>query len=210
MTDSFINTLAEIWAYQQCRPAIIQTGTQALHRLVPIALGRTAAGKTVGRFLLGLYDGASYPFDFEHLHRLDAQDFEDCLQVLKMDYTPEVEIHERIAEGKTVWRELLEQWPPLPVEPCPQAQRRPRKSAAYVRNGAIEAKGVQAFDRLLQVAETRSGQSHVVAMFLMSLIHHNCYRLNLTDLRGLDIKLFDDCISVLRMDYLTDIEAGQA
>ncbi|VVN78051.1 hypothetical protein PS687_05996 [Pseudomonas fluorescens] len=43
----------------------------------------------------------------------------------------------------------------------------------------------------------------------MSLIHNGRYRFNLTDMRGLDIKLFEDCISVLRMDYLTDSETSQ-
>ncbi|MGY2409658.1 hypothetical protein [Pseudomonas pergaminensis] len=38
----------------------------------------------------------------------------------------------------------------------------------------------------------------------MSLIHHH-YRLKLTDLRGLDLKLFEDCISMLRLDYLTHV-----
>lgn len=43
----------------------------------------------------------------------------------------------------------------------------------------------------------------------MSLIRDNAYQFNLTDLRGLEAKLFDDCISVLRMDYITDTEAGK-
>lgn len=206
MTDSLINALSQIWAYQRRRPAIIHTGTQALNRLIPIALSRTATGETVGRFLLGLYDGATFRFNLKHLNQLGAQVFEDCLHVLEMDYMPEVEVHERVPEGEHVWRELQDLWNTRPLE---FAGRRRSTAPRATYCGAVKARGIEAFDRLLQTAEGCTGQSRIVAVFLMSLIHNGRYRLNLTDLRGLDIKLFEDCISVLRMDYLTDSEASQ-
>lgn len=210
MSDSLINALTQIWTYQRRRPAIIRTGTQALNRLIPIALSRTETAKTVGRFLLGLYDGATFRFDLKQLQGLGVREFEDCLQVLEMDYTPEVEVHQRIDEGEHVWRELMDLWRTQPVEfvdrqPVPQ-----RRTALRAKQcGAVKARGVEAFDRLLQVAEGCTGQSRIVAIFLMSLVHNGRYRFNLTDLRGLDITLFEDCISVLRMDYYTETEAGQ-
>lgn len=209
MSDSLINALTQIWTYQRRRPAIIHTGTQALNRLIPIALSRTETAKTVGRFLLGLYDGATFRFDLKQLQGLGVREFEDCLQVLEMDYTPEVEVHQRIDEGEHVWRELMDLWRTQPLEfgrqPAPQ-----RSTALRAKHcGADKSHGVEAFDRLLQVAEGCTGQSQIVAIFLMSLVHNSRYRFNLTDLRGLDIKLFEDCISVLRMDYYTETEAGQ-
>lgn len=209
MNDSLINALTSVWAYQQRRPAIIKSGIQALHRLIPVALSRTAKGKTVGRFLLGLYDGATYRFDLKHLHQLGAHEFEDCLQVLEMDYMPEVEVHERVEEGESVWRELVEVWRTQPLETVRHRKTYLRKAEPHAKHrGAIEAEGIAAFDHLLQIAERGTDQSRVVGLFLMSLIHHNCYRFNLTDLRGLDIKLFEHCVSVLRMDYFLDTTAG--
>lgn len=211
MSDSLINALTQIWTYQRRRPAIIRTGTQALNRLIPIALSRTETAKTVGRFLLGLYDGATFRFDLKQLQGLGVREFEDCLQVLEMDYTPEVEVHRRIDEGEHVWRELMDLWRTQPVELFdrqPAPQRRTGFNGAK-QCGAVKARGVEAFDRLLQVAEGCTGQSRIVAIFLMSLVHNGRYRFNLTDLRGLDITLFEDCISVLRMDYYTETEAGQ-
>lgn len=210
MSDSLITALTQIWAYQQRRPAIVRTGIQALHRLIPIALSRTASSKTVGRFLLGLYDGAAFRFDLKHLHHLSVREFEDCLYVLQMDYMPEVEVHERVAEGENVWRELMDVWRTQPLEVAcrqPASPRTPELCAQH--RGAVDVLGTQAFDRLLQVAEGSTGQSRIVGVFLMSLIHNSQYRFNLTDLRGLDIKLFEDCISVLRMDYFTDTKAGK-
>ena len=209
MNDSLIDALAAIWTYQKNRPHVIDTGIQALHRLIPAALSRAPTGKIIGRFLLGLYDGATYRFDLRHLHRLSLREFEDCLRVLEMDYMPEVEVHQRVDEGDSVWRELAELWRAQPLEligRLPLALRVPELCAK--RRQAIQAQGTKAFDRLLQVAERRTGQSRIVGVFLMSLIQHAHYRFNLTDLRGLDIKLFEDCLRVIRMDYLTDTEAA--
>lgn len=209
MNDSLIDALAAIWTYQKNRPCVIDAGIQALHRLIPAALSRTPTGKIIGRFLLGLYDGATYRFDLRHLHRLSLREFEDCLRVLEMDYMPEVEVHQRVDEGDSVWRELAELWRAQPLEligRLPLALRVPELCAK--RRQAIQAQGTKAFDRLLQVAERRTGQSRIVGVFLMSLTQHARYRFNLTDLRGLDIKLFEDCLRVIRMDYLTDTEAA--
>ncbi|QXI58810.1 hypothetical protein HU759_027715 [Pseudomonas sp. OE 28.3] len=210
MSDALINALSDFWAYQQRRPIIIKTGVQALHRLIPIALSRTATGKAVGRFLLGLYDGVTYRFDLKQLHRLAPREFEDCLQVLEMDYMPEVEVHERVEEGENLWRELIELWRSQPLVPVHPRSAPLNNVALHAKHRApIEAKGIEAFDHLLQVAERGTHQSRIVGMFLMSLIYRNHYRFNLSDLRGLDIKLFEHCISVLRMDYFLYTQAGK-
>ena len=208
MSDSLINALTQIWAYQRRRPAIIRTGTQALNRLIPIALSRTSAGNTIGHFLLGLYDGATFRFNLKHLHGLGVSEFEDCLQVLEMDYMPEVEVHQRVEEGESVWKELMEVWRTQPLEYIGRSPARQRNaSLCPQRSKAIKTNGAKAFDNLLHVVEAGTGQSLIAGMFLMSLVHHHHYRLNLTDLRGLDLKLFEDCISLLRQDYFTHLEA---
>jgi len=210
MSDSLINALSQIWAYQRRRPTIIRTGTQALHRLIPIALSRTATGNAIGHFLLGLYDGATFRFDLKQLHRLDEREFEDCLQVLEMDYMPEVEVHERVDEGESVWRELMEVWRTQPLEFAGRTAA-PRSSTNHCpkQRQTIQTRGMQAFDHLLQAAESGTGQSRTVGLFLMGLIHRNHYRLNLTDLRTLDITLFEACIHLLRMDYFSQNEANK-
>lgn len=210
MHDSLITALSQVWAYQRRRPAILRSGTQALNRLIPIALSRTPAGNTVGHFLLGLYDGATFRFNLKHLRGLEVSAFENCLHVLEMDYLPEVEVHERVDQGDAVWKELMEVWRTQPLE---YARRNPadqhNAAPCPIRSKAIKSSGIRAFDNLIHVVEAGTGQSVIVGMFLMSLIHQQQYRLNLTDLRGLDLKLFEHCISLLRLDYSTHVESRQ-
>ena len=211
MHDSMINELSQIWAYQKRRPVIIKTGIQALHRLIPVALSRTDTGKIVGRFLLGLYDGATFRFELKHLNGLGVREFEDCLRLLEMDYMPEVEVHERIDHGDSVWQELMEVWRTQPLEYMGRSPARPHSTTPCEKHrNAIKAQGVAAFDRMLQIAECGTGHSRIVSMFLMSLVHPTQYRFNLTDLRGLDINLFEDCLSVLRLDYFTETGVAQS
>ncbi|SFP27732.1 hypothetical protein [Pseudomonas sp. NFPP28] len=207
MNDSLINALSQVWAYQRRRPAIIRSGTQALNRLIPIALSRTPAGNTVGHFLLGLYDGATFRFNLKHLHGLALSEFEDCIRVLEMDYMPEVEVHQRIDQGESVWKELMEVWRTQPQEYVGHRLANQRNAALCPqRSREIKTDGIRAFDNLIHVVEASTGQSLIAGLFLMSLIHPHHYRLNLTDLRGLDLRLFEDCLSLLRMDYFTHAE----
>lgn len=62
------------------------------------------------------------------------------------------------------------------------------------------AAGIPALLRLVKVALSDTGQSQVCGRFLLGLYNGPCYRFDLTDLRRLDAVLFDDCMSVLRMD----------
>lgn len=65
----------------------------------------------------------------------------------------------------------------------------------------IEAKGREALARLIKVAERDTGQSRKVAAFLLGCYNGTRFPFDLTDFRGLDFSLFDDCMTVLRMDY---------
>lgn len=67
------------------------------------------------------------------------------------------------------------------------------------RKQAIE-EGVQSLQALIKVAQGGSGQSLIIATFLVCLYNGNVYRFDLTDFRSLDTALFDHCMRVLRMD----------
>jgi hypothetical protein len=66
---------------------------------------------------------------------------------------------------------------------------------------AIEEEGVAALGRLLPIAQSDTGQSRRVATFLLGLYNGDRFKFDLTDLRGLDYALHDDCLAVLRMDH---------
>lgn len=110
------SALADIKAHQQQLPAIVIAGTQALNRLVSIALRDSGQSRVLGRFLLGVYNGEDFPFELSDLRRLDLPLFEDCLKVLMMDYSPDLEVHERIQGGSQIWQRLIEQWAPETLE----------------------------------------------------------------------------------------------
>lgn len=72
---------------------------------------------------------------------------------------------------------------------------------ARAGNADLERAGVEALQRLIPVARHHyTGQSGVVARFLLGLYNGSVWYFDLTDLRRLDAHLFDDCITLLRMD----------
>lgn len=90
------------------RPRIIEEGRAALRRLLPVAQSDTGQSVRVARFLLGLYNGPRFPFDLTDLRGLDFNLFDDCLSVLKMDYSPEVEVHRYFVDGGAIFERLAE------------------------------------------------------------------------------------------------------
>ena len=67
--------------------------------------------------------------------------------------------------------------------------------------GQAHAEGQPALQRLAMVAQRSSGQARIVGRFLLGLYDAHSYPFPLSDLRGLDLDLFQDCLTVLRMDY---------
>lgn len=65
---------------------------------------------------------------------------------------------------------------------------------------SIRADGEAALRRLLPIAQSDTGQSGVVARFLLNLYNGDRFPFDNTDLRRLDSDLVDDCLAVLRMD----------
>ncbi|WP_350156211.1 DUF7673 family protein [Pseudomonas kurunegalensis] len=108
-TDSRI-IFDEFFSDKDERPTNREAGIQALARLVPIALQDSGQSRTVGRFLLGLYNGPEFPFTLTDLRSLDAGLFDDCLAVLRLDNVPELEVHEYLPKGKMIFNQLREYW----------------------------------------------------------------------------------------------------
>lgn len=54
--------------------------------------------------------------------------------------------------------------------------------------------------RLFQVAQGNSGQCEKVAKLLLGLYNGDRFPFDLTNLRGLDYAILEDCLTVLRMD----------
>lgn len=100
----------EFFSYQDERPAIREAGIQALARLVPVALRDSGQSRTVGRFLLGLYNGHEFPFTLTDLRSLDVGLFDDCIAVLRLDNVPEHEVHEYLPKGNLIFNQLREYW----------------------------------------------------------------------------------------------------
>lgn len=64
--------------------------------------------------------------------------------------------------------------------------------------GVREA-GIAALKRLLEVAQSDTGQSGVVALFLLGLYNGRDFKFDMTELRRLDPNLLEDCLALLRM-----------
>jgi hypothetical protein len=69
----------------------------AVTELYKVAQGDHGGSNVSARLLLGLYNGARFPFDLTDLRRLDLRNFENALQVLTMDYQPHLEVHALLA-----------------------------------------------------------------------------------------------------------------
>lgn len=60
---------------------------------------------------------------------------------------------------------------------------------------------LDALRRLWQIAQGHSGQCRYVAAFLLGLYNGQRFPFDMTNFRGLDAAIFQDCLKVLVMDY---------
>lgn len=95
--------------------------------------------------------------------------------------------------------------------PSPEAQDAMNKMFEEQKEFQRELPGIRtdgeaALRRLLPVAQGHSGQCRYVAAFLLGLYNGRRFPFDLTDLRVLDRAIFNDCITVLRMDYMPALE----
>ncbi|MBC3871509.1 hypothetical protein HV832_13885 [Undibacterium oligocarboniphilum] len=70
----------------------------------------------------------------------------------------------------------------------------------------IRLEGEAALRRLLPIAQRDTGQSGVIARFLLNMYNGDRFPFDLTDLRRLDYDVFDDCMAVLKMDFQPEKE----
>jgi hypothetical protein len=70
----------------------------------------------------------------------------------------------------------------------------------------IRQRGQAALFRLLPVALSDTGQSSVVARFLLGLYNGKRFPMDMTELRRLDRTLLVDCLAVLEMDHQPEME----
>lgn len=94
------------WCDQLSRKQVFINALAALQRLTKVAAKDTGQSKTVGLFLLSLYNGYAYPLNPVHLRSLDANLHADCLAVLQLDYQPVKEIHEYLPNGSQLFKQL--------------------------------------------------------------------------------------------------------
>ncbi|WP_455285772.1 DUF7673 family protein [Cupriavidus necator] len=111
-------------------------GLDSLMYLLEAAESDSGQACVVAAFLAGLYNGRDFPFDLTELRVLDADLFEHCLQVLRLDHGPQVEVHQYFPDGTARWQRLIAQWrldpmPPAEPPPAPDA----RLAARYVGDG---------------------------------------------------------------------------
>lgn len=66
--------------------------------------------------------------------------------------------------------------------------------------------GEAALRKLVDIAHGDTGQSAKVRSFLLGCYNGDKFPFDLTELRGLDYELFEDCMAVLRMDYFCSQE----
>lgn len=96
--------------FRKGRPAAIKDGTDALKRLMRVAQSDTGQSKRVAHFLLGLFNGDRFAFDLTDFRGLDLQLFDDCMKVLRMDYSPELEVHKYFDDGGELFERLARDW----------------------------------------------------------------------------------------------------
>lgn len=106
----FMEAIQELDERREQRAQIVGEGVEALGRLVEAAQGDTGQSRVIASFLLSLYNCYRFRFDLIELRSLDFGLFDDCISVLKMDYQPEVDVHERIENGSEIWESLAKQW----------------------------------------------------------------------------------------------------
>ena len=106
----FAQIRADREARTAARPQINKDGEAALRRLFDIAHGHSGQCRYVAAFLLGLYNGGRFRFDLTDLRGLDAEIFDDCIKVLKMDSTPKLEVHQYFENGGERFEQLAKRW----------------------------------------------------------------------------------------------------
>ena len=102
-----------------------EVGVAALRRLYQVAQGESGQCRHIARFLLGLYNGARFPFDLTDLRGIDDALYEDCLRVLNMDArSTKREVHAYFEDGGRKWEQMARDWRVVDMLALRQAAKR--------------------------------------------------------------------------------------
>jgi hypothetical protein len=96
--------------FQALLPEVRVEGGAALTRLLKIVFDDIPQSRLVAGFLLGLYDGARFKVNLNELRDLQADVFDDCMKVLRMDYTPYKKVHEYFENGVEIFEQMADDW----------------------------------------------------------------------------------------------------
>ncbi len=98
----------------------------------------------------------------------------------------------------------------LSPEDCAAFSKLQQKGNEYMAKlPVIRIKGLEALKRLLKIAQRDTGQSGVIARFLLGLYNDTRFPFDLTDFRRLDEEIFKDCLAVLEMDACAEKEVHE-
>ncbi len=132
-------------------------GLDSLSHLLSVAEGTTGQACVIARFLAGLYDGATFPFDLTQLRGVDVDLLEHCLAVLRLDNWGSVEIHQYFANGSARLQALIANWnlDDRP-EPAPAPVVGERYRARYVTHS--EAPGYRDISLFVLLGDDAQGE----------------------------------------------------
>ncbi len=104
-------SLRAVLAESNARSEIETRGAEALRVLWAVANGHSGQCRFIAAFLLGLYNGARFPFDLTDLRCIDSALYEHCSAVLHMDARVcEQEIYLYFEDGGTKFEQLAKDW----------------------------------------------------------------------------------------------------
>lgn len=109
-------------------------------------------------------------------------------QIMKITVDVPVEKQEQFHQ---LWEQILSD------ETAPINQQ---VQAAQKASQDVKESGKAALFRLYEFAQGDTGQCRTIVWFLVGLYNGSAYPFDLTELRGIDDALFEDCMAVLRMD----------
>lgn len=107
---SMDNLILDMQAQATRRKEARANGEPALKRLFAVARSDTGQSRVCAHFLLGCYNGSRFPFDLTDLRGLDIELFEDCIAVLRMDKSPQQEVHHYFENGGQLFEQMVKDW----------------------------------------------------------------------------------------------------
>ncbi|NHR08094.1 hypothetical protein HA052_23160 [Chromobacterium haemolyticum] len=109
-TPNALEFFAQLRQIDAFRAEALKEGHPALARLMVQANGAHGQSKIIANFLLSLYNSERFKLGLVELRSLDLEQFQDCLRVLAMDWSPLQEVHIHFKNGGEVFEKLAEDW----------------------------------------------------------------------------------------------------